>query len=190
MAPRRVRPRDAEATKAAIVQAARQRFAAEGYDRATIRAVAADAGIDPALVMRYYGSKEGLFAAAAVFDLRLPDPNGLPRAKLGAGIVDHFITRWEEDDTLQALLRAAVTNPAAAARMREVFATQVAPVLATVIADRRTAASRAGLIASHLLGLALCRYVLELPPVVAMSKESILSHMGPVIQHYLEATVW
>src|ERR687883_609279 len=99
MAPRRVRPRDAEATKAAIVQAARERFAAEGYDRATIRAVAADAGIDPALVMRYYGSKEGLFAAAAVFDLRLPDPSKLPRAKLGASIVDHFLTRWEDDDT-------------------------------------------------------------------------------------------
>src|SRR5688500_19720526 len=93
-------------TKAAILSAARERFAADGYERATIRSIAADAATDPALVMRHFGTKEKLFAAAADFDLRLPDLSTLPRESLGVALVDHFLRRWEEDDTLQALLRA------------------------------------------------------------------------------------
>src|SRR5262245_18351681 len=65
--------RRSDATRAAILAAARERFAADGYERATIRAIAADANIDPAMVMRYYGSKERLFAAAAELELHLPD---------------------------------------------------------------------------------------------------------------------
>ena len=61
----------------------------------TIRAIAADAGIDPAMVMRYYGNKERLFAAAAEFDLRLPDVTAMPRAQVGIRIVGHFLNRWE-----------------------------------------------------------------------------------------------
>jgi len=71
--PAATRPRRSDATRAAILAAARERFAADGYERATIRAIAETAGIDPAMVMRYYGSKEKLFATAADFDLRLPD---------------------------------------------------------------------------------------------------------------------
>ncbi|MDG4862133.1 helix-turn-helix domain containing protein, partial [Streptomyces sp. T-3] len=62
--------RRSDATRAAILAAARERFAADGYERATIRAIARDAGIDPSMVMRYYGNKEGLFSAAAEFDLQ------------------------------------------------------------------------------------------------------------------------
>src|SRR6266581_4742344 len=76
--------RRSDTTKAAILAAARQHFAASGYERATIRAIAADAGIDPAMVMRYFGNKEKLFAAAAEFDLRLPDLAAVPRGTLGS----------------------------------------------------------------------------------------------------------
>src|SRR5437899_8096615 len=92
-------------TRSAILTAARERFAAVGYERATIRAIAADAAIDPALVMRYYGNKERLFAAAATFDLRLPNLAALPRGAVGGALVTHFLDRWESDDTLMALLR-------------------------------------------------------------------------------------
>src|SRR5436190_14098251 len=87
--------RRSDATRAAILGAARERFAADGYERATIRAIAADAGIDPAMVMRYYGSKDRLFAAAAEFDLRLPDLTSVPRTRLGETLVGHFLDRWE-----------------------------------------------------------------------------------------------
>jgi AcrR family transcriptional regulator len=197
-------PRRSDATRAAILQAARERFAADGYDRATIRAIAADAAIDPSMVMRYYGSKERLFAAAAEFDLRLPDLTTVPVDRVGSAIMAHFLDRWEEDETMIALLRAGVTNPAAAERMRQIFADQVGPAVhafanrtaapaVTGGAAARTAVDRAalsigqraGLIASQVLGLALTRYVLLLPPVVGMDRAALVDWLGPTVQRYL-----
>ncbi|MGK5558613.1 TetR/AcrR family transcriptional regulator, partial [Actinomadura kijaniata] len=126
------RERRSDATRRAILTAARERFAEDGYDRATIRAIAADAGIDPSMVMRYFGSKERLFALAADFDLRLPDLTATPRDRIGHRIAGHVIDRWDGDETLMALLRAAVTHPAAAERMRQIFATQLEPAIATL----------------------------------------------------------
>ena len=80
--------RSSEQTKAAILAAARERFAESGFERATIRAIAADANIDPSMVMRYFGSKDQLFAAAADFDLQLPDLSDVGRDQLGAALVD------------------------------------------------------------------------------------------------------
>jgi AcrR family transcriptional regulator len=182
-------PRRSDATKAAILRAARERFAADGYERATIRAIAADARIDPSMVMRYFGNKERLFAAAAEFDLRLPDLGALPRAEVGAALIRHFIERWDGDETLTALLRAGVTNEAAAARMREIFASQLIPVATAFTgAGEREAATRAGLAASQVLGLALTRYVLRLPPVVAMDRAAVERWLGPTLQRYLTAS--
>jgi AcrR family transcriptional regulator len=179
--------RGSEATKAAILDAARERFAAEGYERATIRGIAAEAGIDPALVMRYFGSKEQLFAAAASFDLQLPDLTALPRKRLGAELVAHFLKRWEGDDTLKALLRAAVSNEAAAARLRGILDKQLGKALVPLFSSRAEAGRRAGLVASQMLGLALTRYLLELPPVVALNRASAIEWLGPTIQRYLAA---
>src|SRR5688572_29714610 len=112
--------RRSDATKAAILTAAREHFAKSGYQGATIRAIAAAADIDPSMVIRYFGNKEGLFAAAAEFDLRLPELSGLPRDAVGAALVQHFLERWEEDETLMALLRSAVNNAAAAERLQDI----------------------------------------------------------------------
>ncbi|GAA4349570.1 TetR family transcriptional regulator [Variovorax defluvii] len=178
--------RRSDATKATILAAARAQFAASGYQSTTIRSVATAAGIDPSMVMRYFGNKEGLFAAAADFDLRLPDLAGVPRAGLGPALVSHFLDRWEGDETLMALLRTASTNEAAAARMQTLFATQMAPLIARLSGDARAgAAARAGLIASQVLGLALCRYVLKLPPVVALKRAEIVRRIGATVQSYL-----
>ncbi len=181
-------PRRSDATRAAILTAARERFAADGYDRATIRSIASDAGIDPAMVMRYYGSKERLFAAAAHFELQLPDPESIPREELGARMVAHFVDRWEADDTLTALLRAGVTNHAAAERLRSIFASQVATAAAAVAPHPDEVAVRAGLVASQILGLALTRYVLQLPPVAAMARDELVRWVGPTVQRYLTGT--
>jgi AcrR family transcriptional regulator len=182
-------PRRSDGTRAAILTAARERFAADGFDRATIRAIARDAGIDASLVMRYYGSKDKLFAAAAEFDLRLPDVTALPRERIGAALVTHFLQRWEQDETLQALLRAAVTNDSAAQRMRDIFGSQLAPALARIVDDPAELPTRAGMIASQMLGLALCRYVLRLPSVASMSRDHVIAWLGPTVQRYLFAPV-
>ncbi|GIJ79548.1 DNA-binding transcriptional regulator, AcrR family [Micromonospora phaseoli] len=183
------RGRSSEATRAAILRAARVRFAADGYDRATIRAIAADARIDPSMVMRYYGSKEGLFAAAAEFDLRLPDLSDVPTDRLGEALVSYFFTRWEGDATLPALLRTASTNPSGAERVRAIFATQLGTAVARMIADPTEAPRRAGLVASQLLGVALTRYVLRLPPMVDISPAELIAWLSPTIQRYLRAPI-
>jgi AcrR family transcriptional regulator len=180
-------PRRSDATRAAILVAARERFAADGFERATIRAIAADANIDPSMVMRYYGNKEGLFAAAAEFDLRLPDLSGAPPDELGERLVDHFLHRWAEDETLVALLRAAVTQTAAVERLQAVFAGQVGPIAARHAPDPAEAATRAGLIATQMLGFAVCRYVLRLPPVIDLDHADAVAWLAPTIQRYLTA---
>ncbi|MEH1099453.1 TetR/AcrR family transcriptional regulator [Micromonospora sp. CPCC 205561] len=182
------RPRRSDATRAAILRAARERFAADGYERATIRAIAAEARIDPSMVMRYYGSKEGLFAAAAEFDLRLPELTDVPPERLGELLVRHFLDRWENDETMAALLRTAATNPAAAERMRGICADQLGTAVARVAPDPAQAPRRAGLVASQILGLALTRYVLRLPPVADADPAELVAWVAPTIQRYLRGT--
>lgn len=178
------RTRDADGTKTKILAAARSRFAAEGYEGATIRAIALDAGIDPALVMRYFGNKEKLFADAAEFDLRLPDFASLPRDQVGAAVVAYFLDRWERDDTFMALLRAAMTHEAAEKRVRSILGAQVAPMIGALSDDPARAPARAMLVASQLLGMALCRYVFRMPAAVGMSRADVIAWLGPTIQRY------
>ncbi len=180
-------PRRSEATRTAILIAARERFATDGYERATIRAIAKDANIDPSMVMRYYGNKEGLFAAAVAVDLRLPDLGGLPRQEAGRALVGHFLAMWERNEVLTALLRVGATNQAGAERMQEIFREQVMPVARQVCPDPEQAPARAALCATQLLGLALTRYVLRILPVVALHREEIVAWLAPTLQRYLTA---
>jgi AcrR family transcriptional regulator len=177
-----------EQTRAAILRAARRRFAADGFERTTIRAIAADAGIDPSMVMRYYGSKDGLFAAAADLDLHLPDLAGVPRDQLGQALVRHWVSLWDggpSDELLIVLLRSSVTNEPAAEQLRTVFGAQVAKTVASVVDDPSDAPTRAGLVATQMLGLALCRHILRIPPVVALDAETLIASVSETIQRYL-----
>ena len=176
--------RSSDRTKAAILAAARERFGAAGFQAATIRAIAADAGVDPAMVMRYYGSKDKLFAAAAEFDLRFPDLAAMARSEVGRSMVRHFLERWEGDEALIILLRSSTTNAEAAQRMHEIFGAQLQPLVATLV-PAGEAEMRAGLIATQILGMALCRFVLRLPPVVGMNRDEVVEWLGPTIQRYL-----
>ncbi|MDO0927690.1 TetR family transcriptional regulator [Streptomyces sp. TG1A-8] len=179
--------RRSDATRTAILAAARERFAADGYERATIRAIARDARIDPSMVMRYYGSKEGLFAAAVALDLRLPDLGPLPREEVGRALVAHFLDMWEENEELTAVLRVGVTNTAGAERLQGVFREQLLPAARRVCPDPEQVPARAALCAAQLLGLALTRYVLRLPPAAALTREEVTAWLGPTVQRYLTA---
>jgi len=185
-------PSKSERTRAAILAAARELFAELGYERTTVRGIAARASIDPAMVMRYFGSKDGLFAEATVFDLKLPDLTAIDPLQLGRTLIAHFLAVWEgslNQGTLTILLRAAASNDEAAAKMRSIFAGQVMPMLARVT-DRSELGPRAGLISSQLLGIALCRYVLKVPPIVAMKPDLIVISVGPTLQQYITGKLW
>ena len=181
MPPRKIEK--SERTRAAIEDAARRLFAQQGYDRTTIREIAAAAQIDPALVIRYFGSKDELFSTVAEPDLRLPDLAGVEPGRIGEILVGHFLDLWEGGSGMPILLRSAASNESAANGLKQIFASQVFPAIAVAGAPE-TAAHRAGLVASQLLGLALTRYILKLPPAVAMDRDFIVREVGSTIQRY------
>ncbi len=177
----------AQRTKAAILEAAQQMFAAQGSERATIREIAARAAIDPVMVIRYFGSKEGLFARATAFDLSLPNLAGVAKPEIGRTLVAHFLEVWEgslSNGRLVSLLRAAASNEDAANAVRAIFGGQVVPMLARVVPPAELPL-RAGLVATQIMGLAITRYILKVPPVVAMDRAQIVRLLGPIMQHYV-----
>jgi AcrR family transcriptional regulator len=176
------------ASREAVLAAARASFAERGYERTTVRLVAAEAGVDPSMVIRYFGSKDGLFAAAVEVDLHLPDLTGVPSDQRGEVLARHFLRLWEDERTgevLALLLRSATTNEAAATRLREVFAAQVVALVAALGLPGPEVARRAGLISTQVLGTALTRYVLRLPPVVALSPAEVIEALAPNLQPLL-----
>jgi AcrR family transcriptional regulator len=191
------RPGDS-GTRAAILESARRQFAANGYDSATIRAIAAGARVDPALVHHFYGTKERLFAAA----MRLPVvPSEVITAALadgarpdGVSVGEHMartaLAFWEAPgvrESFEGLLRSAVTSEQAAAMLREFLTEAILGPVASLAgaADPDGASFRASLIATQMLGLAMGRYLLKFGPVATAGHEELVAAIGPVIDRYL-----
>jgi AcrR family transcriptional regulator len=179
----RTRGRDAAKTRADLLAAARRRFGSDGYDRTTIRAIAAEVGVDPALVIRYFGSKQDLFAAVADLNLSLPDLTAVPPGRRARVLLARFFAVWEDDDTFLALLRASMTSESVAATLREVFAVQVVPAISAVVPDHPR--ERAGLVGAFIIGLATTRYALVAPGVAAMGQGQITAWATPVVEQLL-----
>ena len=184
------RPGDS-GTRAAIIAAARAAFTEVGFDGATVRGIARTAGVDPALVHHYFGTKEELFVAA----IELPvDPSVLvPRLVeagiegLGERLVRLFLSVWESptaSSQFLALIRSAVSHERSAAMLREFVSTAVlGRLVAALDVDDRP--RRAALVGSQLVGLAMTRYVLRLEPLASASVEEIATPVGATVQRYL-----
>jgi AcrR family transcriptional regulator len=175
-----------EPTRRAILAAARAMFAAHGYEGTTIRAVAAGAGVDASMVMRYFGSKAGLFAAAVTMDLQVPDLGSVPASRRGELLVRDFISRWEDpvrDDEMIALLRTAATSETVAGQLQAVLGQLITGPIAE-LGDEQ-AAERATFIVAQLLGLALCRYILRLEPLASLPSDDVVAAVAPSVQRYL-----
>jgi AcrR family transcriptional regulator len=182
-------PRSA-GTRRAILEAARTTFATRGYEQTTIRAVAARAGVDGSMVMRYFGSKAGLFTAASTAELEVPDLRAVPAGDRGELLVRVFVDRWEDaarDDELILLMRTAVTSEAVAAQLQATLEHLVAGPIAALGSD--DAAERAGFISAQLLGLALCRYILRLEPLASLPAGDVVTAIAPSVQRYLTQAV-
>jgi AcrR family transcriptional regulator len=175
--------RKSERTKQAILAVARQLFADQGYERTTVRDIALAAEVDPALVVRYFGGKEALFVQSSHFELGLDGLPALAADELGNTLAAHFLDVWEGAGArgLPVLLRSASSNELAASRIREIFEIQVAPFLAAYLPANERAA-RATLISSLLLGVALSRYIIRLPHLVALPREELVSMIGQILE--------
>ncbi|MGN9765040.1 TetR/AcrR family transcriptional regulator [Micromonospora sp. SD12] len=179
-------------TRQAILDAARAAFAERGFDAASIRAVAAAARVDPALVHHYFGSKDRLFLAAmhAPVDPAelLPRVLAGDRAGLGERLVRTFLGVWDSPAGTAgvALLRSAVSNEWTARLLREFLVTQVLRrVLDHLDVDPDELPLRGSLVASQLIGLAMMRHVVRLEPVASAAPETLVAAIGPTVQRYL-----
>jgi len=173
-----------------ILAAARRLFAERGYDGATIRAIAQEAGVDAALVHHFFGTKEQVFVAAMELPFQpadlLPQLVGGPREQVGERFVRLFLALWRDPERrapVLALLRSATTNEQAAEMIRqfvtEALLTRVAGALG-VPPLRVTAA------ASQLIGLAMVRYLIGVEPLASADEEEIVRLVAPTIQRYLD----
>ena len=176
-------PRDAGQTRADILAAARRRFATEGFERTTLRAIAADVGVDAALVIRYFGSKQDLFATATEFVIELPDLTGAAPDHIADMLLPRYFAVWEDDHSFLALLRAAMTSQIAADTLNETLATNVAPTLAAATPDNDQ--QRIAVTAAFVIGLAATRSVLGNLPVSALSREELSRWAAPVFRQLL-----
>ncbi|BDU18130.1 TetR family transcriptional regulator [Lysobacter auxotrophicus] len=178
--------RDAQATRQRLLLAARKAFSDRGFERTTVREIADDANANPALINRYFGGKEQLFAEAVAIDLALPDLSKVEKASMGRALIAHFFHKWEgseQDDLLRTLIRAAATHEVAASRVRAILTDQV-QVMVERVAGQHRAHERACLIATQILGLAYARYVIGLSNE-DLPRDTIAGMVGDTIQRYL-----
>lgn len=178
-------------TRAAILDAARSRFAATGYAGTTIRRVAMDAGVDPALVHHFFTTKEDLFTAALAlpedFMAGLPQPFEGDRATIGERLTRAYLTLWEDPAigaALRAVVRSTFSHEAAGALLREFVSADLVGRAATRL-DVDVPELRVALASAQLIGLALTRYVIGVEPLARAQVDALVTAVAPVVQHYL-----
>jgi AcrR family transcriptional regulator len=170
---------------------AREHFK-QGYDQATVRRIATEAGVDVAMVYYFFGNKEGLFNAAVI---DIPEHPLHQLATLlddghddvGARLVRRFVERWDDGDTFDPLLtvwRSAAEQPVAKKLLHDTLAGPVAERVAAEfgVSD---AVLRVELVASHLMGLAFARYQLRIEPIASVGIDDLVAWVGPTVQRYL-----
>lgn len=186
------RPGDS-GTRDAILAAARESFGSTGFNGTTIRGVARAAGVDPALVHHFFGTKQGLFGSA----MELPfDPSRVVAdlltdgtAGLGERVVRTFLAIWDGtpgQGPMLALLRSAVTDERAANSLRAFLTRALLTPLAQATGHDRPEL-RANLVASQMIGLAVMRYVVRLEPLASAHADELAPALGPALDHYLNA---
>lgn len=171
-------------TEATILEGARQQFADAGFERTTIRSVALAAGVDPALVMQYFGNKEGLFAAATRWSGEHEQILTASTDTLAFAAVEDLLAHFEQGDDTEsavALMRNCLTHPTALAAMRdEVMCERRNAVAAALTGD--DVELRAALFGACMIGLGMARYLIKLQPVAGATPEQLHRLMGPVLQ--------
>jgi AcrR family transcriptional regulator len=179
-------------TRESILTAARDTFADKGYDGASIRAIATAAGVDPALVHHYFGTKDKLFLAAMQAPM---DPAEMldavgegDRDQVGARFVRMFLGIWDGPGGAAgvALLRSAVGNEWTTKLFREFVVTQILRrAVPRLGLDDEHGPLRITLAASHMVGIAMARYVIKVEPLASVPSEVIVAAVGPSVQRYL-----
>jgi AcrR family transcriptional regulator len=183
-------------TRGQIITAARQAFAAKGFAGASMRGIAAEAGVDAALIHHYFENKEQLFLATVALPLEMPQKleevaaGGLDG--IGERLVRTVLGVWDSDlqPSLIAGIRTTLTDPALTRSVGEFLALEIiGRVLRRDDLPPEEANRRAGLAASQVLGLVIGRYVLQLPLLASRRSEDLVVEVGPTVQRYLDGHI-
>lgn len=176
-----------------VLAAAKRRFAAEGYEKTTLRAIARDADVDPSMVLYLFGSKADLFRESLRLIL---DPEMLiaalagPPEDVGVRMVRTYLSVWESPETgasMRAMLQSATSNPDAHEAFRGFIQDYVLAAVSDVLGGGEQARLRAMLAASNLVGTAIMRYVMEVPPLSTLSADELERLIAPTVTRYLTA---
>jgi AcrR family transcriptional regulator len=185
------RRRGETGTREDIAAAAAHLFAERGFDRTSLRAIAAEAGVDPALITHYFGSKQRLFVEVIQLplepDLVVAQVLDGPREDAGRRLAHLMVAVLESPEgreRMTGLVRSAASEPEAAAMLRQLLETRlVGPVAAALESDR--AELRATLAGSQMVGLVMARYVVGIEPLASTPASEVAAAVAPVLQHYL-----
>jgi AcrR family transcriptional regulator len=190
---RRGRRQGAPVSRDAVLAAAKKRFATDGYEKTTLRAIARDAHVDPSMVLYLFGSKVELFRES----LRLIiDPQVLVSAltegggDVGTRMVQTYLRIWESPDTgpsMVAMLQSATSNSDAHEAFRSFMQSYVLTAVSEVLGGGEQARLRAMLAATNLVGTAMLRYVMNIPPLASLSGEEVVRLIAPTVTRYLTA---
>jgi AcrR family transcriptional regulator len=179
-------------TKSSILTAARNTFAEKGYDKASIRGIAADAGVDPALVHHYFGTKEKLFLATINAPINpgelIPQALSGPREEAGLRLVRVALSVWDSPagTAAVAIFRSALSNEWTARLLREFVVTQILRrAISELVLDPAEAPMRSSLVATQIAGTMVARYVLKLEPLASADPEVLVAAIGPNVQRFL-----
>lgn len=173
-----------------ILRVARQQFAAAGFERTTIRGIAREARVDPALVHHFFGTKDALFAAT--MELPVDPATAIPQLLvdgiegLGERVLRFYLELWESDtaDAMLTVLRSAVSQERAAELLRGFLGREVIGRIAREL-NQDAPELRATLVGSQLVGVAMVRYIIRVEPLCSAPVEQVVSAMAPTIQRYL-----
>jgi AcrR family transcriptional regulator len=179
-------------TRTSILEAARATFAEKGYDTASIRAIAAGAGVDPALVHHYFGTKEKLFLATLNAPINpgelIPQALAGPREQAGERLVRTALGVWDSPagSAALAIFRSALSNEWSARLLREFVVTQILRrVITELVTDPAEAPMRSALVATQIAGILVPRYVLKIDPLASADPEILVAAIGPNVQRFL-----
>ena len=191
---RRGRRQGEPVSRDAVLSAAKQRFATEGYEKTTLRAIAQDAHVDPSMVLYLFGSKAELFRES----LRLIiDPDVLVAAladgdgDIGTRMVRTYLGIWEHDDTaasMVAMLQSATSNSDAHEAFRAFMQSYVLTAVSSALGGGEQARLRAMLAATNLVGTAILRYVMRVPPLATLPADDVVTLIAPSVTRYLTAS--
>ena len=182
-------------TREALLNAAREVFIEQGYDGATVRAIAGRAGVDAAMVNHWFGGKEGLFGEAV---LKLPfNPQDIvdilvdaPPDRVGDTIVRTFLSRWDATGggVFTALIRSVASHDEAASMLRDFFLKFVfKQVIGRFSPDHQDL--RATLLATQIVGLGMVRYVARFEPLASSDVDTLAAAIAPTLQRYINGPI-